>query len=215
MHSYLRDTTLVYALFGRTNNYSENALDPETISRCPLLYGMFLTERSVACYTPPAFAPAQYAAGGGQSPTPIYALESLMKGTAAGQRWVDLYRQHGPEVVRLFFLHPSLLLPAQELVAAYQPGVVALLAGRGDTVTIYPPMITQVNDFWNALAEHASPALKTVLQEEQARFDNFRLFENGTFSHWAGLLGIAVPFQPYLHISLMQLEATKDRKSVV
>ena len=84
-----------------------------------------------------------------------------------------------------------------------------VLAGRGDTVPIYAPMITQVNNFWNALAEHASPALKTVLQQEQARFDNFRLFQDRNFTEWAGLLGVRVPFQPYLHISLMQREATK------
>ncbi len=70
-------------------------------------------------------------------------------------------------------------------------------------------MITLVNNFWNALAEHASPSLKTALEQEQARFDNFRLFQDGTFNDWAGLLGIPVPFQPCLHISLMQREATK------
>lgn len=178
---------------------------------CPFFWEFAHVYVIPECATTPRFQ----AAGGGQtplpSPTPIYALENLMKKTAAGQRWVNLYRQHGPEVVRLFVQHPSLLLQAQELVAAYQPGVVALLAGRGDTVPIYAPMITLVNNFWNALAEHASPALKTALEQEQARFDNFRLFENGTFNHWAGLLGISVPFQPHIHISLMRREATQFR----
>lgn len=51
--------------------------------------------------------------------------------------------------------------------------------------------------------------MKTVLQEEQARFDNFRLFQDGTFNDWAGLLGISVTFQPHLYISLMKRETTQ------
>ena len=196
-----------------TNGYVAAVLQRAAVTHCPLLVGMFLTERRVACYTTPPSGISLRTAGivqtSVESPTPFYTLETLMKGTAAGQRWASLYREHGTEVVRLFLQKPSLLTRAQELIAAFQPGVVALLAGRGDTVPIYAPMITQVNDFWNALAEHASPALKTVLQQEQARFDNFRLFQDRSFSEWAGLLGIRVPFQPSVHISLMQREATK------
>ena len=195
--------------FDEPEGYKSIIVDLVEQGDCPLLAGMFLTDLRAECYTTPSF----HAAGSGQtsvqSLTPFHTLENLMKGTAAGQRWASLYREHGAEVVRLFFQQPSLLTRAQELVATFQPGVVALLAGRGDTVPIYVPMITRVNDFWNALAEHATPALKTVLQQEQARFDNFRMFQNRTFNEWAGLLGIHVPFQPYLHISLMRREATK------
>jgi hypothetical protein len=144
-----------------------------------------------------------------QSPTPIYTLEALMNETPAGRNWVNLYRQHGPEVVRMFLQHPFLMIQAQELQATFQPGILALLAGRGHTVPIYASMITQVNDFWNALAAHANPALREILKQEQARFDNFRMFQDRSFNDWAGLLGIRVPFQPYLHISLMKREASK------
>ncbi len=197
-------TRLFFELFGEGLAYA--SLPPRN---CSLIQQM-LTITTYPCETTPA---GRQALPGNltslQPPTPFYALESLMQDTAAGRRLTELYRTHGAEVVRLFLAQPRLLVQAQQLVSAYQPGVVALLAGRGDTVPIYIPMITQVNDFWNALAEHASPALKAVLQQEQARFDNFRMFQNRTFNEWAGLLGIHVPFQPYLHISLMHREATK------
>ncbi|MBE0540794.1 MAG: hypothetical protein IH623_05355 [Verrucomicrobia bacterium] len=177
---------------------------------CPLFIGMFLTERRVECETTPGGRVS--AQGGGDdtnSITTFYTLEALMKGTVGGRGWAELYRQHGAEVVQLFFEHPSLFTQAQELVASFHPGVVALLAGQGDTVTITPPMITQVNAFWNLLAQYANPALKAALEQEQARFDNFQRFQNVTISEWAGLLGIRVPFQPYLHISLMRREPTE------
>lgn len=177
---------------------------------CPLFIGMFLTERRVECETTPGGRVS--AQGGGDdtnSITTFYTLEALMKGTTSGQRLVNLYWQHAAEVVRIFLQQPFLLNEAKELSTTFHPGVTALLAGRGDTVTITPPMITLVNNFWNLLAQYASPALKAVLQQEQARFDNFQLFQDVTFSEWAGLLGIRVPFQPYLHISLMQREPTK------
>ncbi len=176
---------------------------------CPALRAFTHGYDIPECYTTPGGVSAQSGGDDASVLASYYALEALMKGTAAGQRWVNLYRQHGAEVVAIFLLHPDVMPKAKELSTTFHPGVAALLAGRGDTVPIYAPMITKVNDFWNALAEHASPALREALQQEQARFDNFRMFQDRSFSHWAGLLGIRVPFEPYLHISLMKREPTK------
>ncbi|MBL9168135.1 MAG: hypothetical protein JNN07_10375 [Verrucomicrobiales bacterium] len=177
---------------------------------CPRQWASMWDYITPECYTTPArFGSASNAGNDPNSIVVTYALEALMEGSVAGQRWAGLYREHGAEVVRLFLEQPSLFTQAQEVLATFQPGIVALLAGRGETVPIYAPMITQVNEFWNALTEQASPALKTVLEREQVRFDNFRMFQDRSFEDWAGLLGIRVPFEPFLHISLMQREATR------
>jgi len=102
-------------------------------------------------------------------------------------------------------------LTGQELMEAFNPGVLALLCGRGDEVTITPAMINLLNTFWDALARHASPAVKTVLEQERARFDGFRRFQNAGFRNWVALLGIQVPTQPRLHISGSQRETSPDR----
>ncbi len=143
--------------------------------------------------------------------TSYHALESLMKETAAGRRWVDLYRQHGPEVVRLFIAHPMLFRQSQELLTFWHPGVAALLSGRGETSQIQPLMITQLDAFWAALAEHASPGLKAVLEDERRRFDQFRRFEGVSFAEWAGILGIPIPTQPRLYISLVKRDGDRFR----
>jgi len=114
-------------------------------------------------------------------------------------------------VVRVFLQHPTVFLKAQELMEAFNPGVLALLCGRGDEVTITPAMINLLNTFWDALARHASPALKTVFEQERARFDGFRRFQNAGFRNWVALLGIQVPTQPRLHISGSQRETSPDR----
>ncbi|MEN9677646.1 MAG: hypothetical protein RIS76_3542, partial [Verrucomicrobiota bacterium] len=203
----------------RYNNDVGDALDD--LAFCPLLHPLLTIYEVGECYSTPPPPPPEntvsrirlHAVGNGQtstvSPTPFYALEALMKETADGRRWAGLYREHGAEIVRIFIQHPSLMVQSHELIAAYQPGVVALLAGQGDTVTIYPPMIAQVNAFCIALAQHASPALKTALVQEQVRFDNFQRFQNASFSEWAGLLGLPIPTEPLLHVTLTRREATR------
>ena len=109
----------------------------------------------------------------------------------------------------MFALHPIVMSKAQELIAAFQPGVALLLAGQGEEVTITPAMIGLVDSFWNGLTEYASPALKTVLNQEQTRYNHFQRFQGTSFAHWAGLLGIPIPSQPRIHISLTRREADR------
>lgn len=51
--------------------------------------------------------------------------------------------------------------------------------------------------------------MKTVLEQEQARFDNFQRFESASFSQWAGVLGIPIPTQSRVHIALAGREADR------
>ena len=188
----------------------------ETVwGNCPAVMALFYQYAAPLCAVDPAPRAALPMNGNnptiGPSLTTLYALETLMKENADGRRLVDMYRQHGAEVVQIFLLHPSLLQKSLELVTAFHSGVGALLAGKGQEVTITPAMIGLVNAFWSELAQRASPALKATLEQEQARFDGFRRFEGGNFSNWAGLLGLPIPSQPRLHISVTQRDADRFR----
>ena len=208
-------TLLQFALMwvlGGFRTVSHEVAVEAIVGQCPTFALAFYRDPD-PCETTPAARASLHASGNHlpHAPAPMifYSLETLMQETVSGRRWADLYRQHGGEVVRLFFLDASLLAQGRELLAAYSPGIVALLAGKADTVTITPAMITQVNGFWNALARQASPALKAALEQEQVRFNGFQSFSGRTFAHWAGLLGIPVPSQPRLHISLTRREGDR------
>ena len=124
-----------------------------------------------------------------------------MKRSVDGRRLVDLYWQHTAEVVGILLASPSLRAQAKSLITEFQPGVSRLLAAKGQEILITQPMIDQLNFLWNGVAGHASPALKAVLQLEQARFSNFQPFVNYDFTRWAELLALPVPAQPFFHIS--------------
>lgn len=145
------------------------------------------------------------------SPVVFHALEGLMKQSVEGRRWASLYREHGPEVVRLFMRNPMLVIQAQRLLATFRPGVVALLAGDGRNAIIHPPMILEVQAFWEALARDASPNLKAVLERERIQFDDFERFRNLSFEEWAGVLGLTPPTRPLLHIHGVRREADRVR----
>ncbi|MBK8001620.1 MAG: hypothetical protein IPK15_23685 [Verrucomicrobia bacterium] len=131
----------------------------------------------------------------------FYALQSLMKRTPEGQRLVDLYWQHTAEVLRLLWANSLLREQAADILTTFQPGVAALLSGNAQSSPITQSMIDQLNGLWSALIEKASPALKTALEQERARFNNFEDFVNKDFSQWAGLLEIPAPTQPWIFIS--------------
>ncbi len=131
----------------------------------------------------------------------FYALQSLMKQTPEGQRLVDLYWLHTAEVLRLLFANSLLREQAASVFTTFQPGVAALLSGNGQSSPITQHMIDQLNVLWSALAAVASPALRTALEQERARFNNFQDFVNKDFSQWAGLLEIPAPTQPWIFIS--------------
>src|SRR6185436_4655388 len=103
------------------------------------------------CFPSRPVAVARHDAGNVQtevSQATFHALQSLMKETAAGQRLVNLYWQHTSEVVGIVFANPQLLDQTISLLRTFQPGVSALLSGKGREVLITQPMITQLNVIW-------------------------------------------------------------------
>ncbi len=128
----------------------------------------------------------------------FYALQSLMNQTGEGRRLTGLYWQHTREIVQIAIANPALALEARQVLLDFQPAVSALLSGNGSSVQITQAMIDQLNRAWTGFANLASPALKTALETERARFNGFQAFVGKNFSEWAGLLQVPVPTQPYI-----------------
>jgi hypothetical protein len=151
--------------------------------------------------TPPPALRASANVQPGISLATFYGLESLMQESAEGRRLANLYWQHTREVVEIVLANPQLLDQGISIMRAFQPGVSALLSGRGDESPITQTMIDQLNVFWDGLANVGSPGLRADLRQEQSRFSNFQPFVNKEFSQWAGLLGVPAPTQPRIQIS--------------
>jgi hypothetical protein len=207
----IRDGTGV-ALFP-SGLYKEFAGPPS--NECPLEHQIRVYHKIGSCETTPGGTSGRTARPSGEespvSPVAFHALEGLMKQSVEGRRWASLYRAHGPEVVQLFMRNPMLVIQAQRLLATFRPGVVALLAGDGRNAIIHPPMILEVQAFWEALARDSSPSLKAVLERERIQFDDFERFRNLSFEDWAGVLGLTPPSRPRLHIFSVRRESDRVR----
>jgi hypothetical protein len=188
---------------------------PGASSGCPNSYQSTFYYKVGSCETTPGGSSDRNARPSGEespvSPVAFHALEGLMKQSVEGRRWAALYRAHGPEVVQLFMRNPMLVIQAQRLLALFRPGVVALLAGDGRNAIIHPPMILEVQAFWEALARDASPNLKAVLERERIQFDDFERFRNLSFEEWAGVLGLTPPSRPRMHIFSVRREGDRVR----
>jgi len=165
---------------------------------------------STSCEPVPETASIRSSAGAFSSAISLatfHALESLMRAGAASGRLSELYRTHTAEVVQILRGDPSLMARARQLIADFQPGVAALLAGRGSDVTIPPALIQELNQVWSAVEERADPGLKAALKRERTLFGNFQPFANQNFIRWADLLALPVPDQPRIHLSAAARDA--------
>ena len=63
-------------------------------------------------------------------------LTALFAATTAGQRYVDLYAQHGAEMGRLGLDDPQLLWDAYGTLQNFLPGLEALVTGSGEDVVV-------------------------------------------------------------------------------
>lgn len=61
-------------------------------------------------------------------------------------------------------------------------------------------MIDQLNLAWTGFAAAGSPALKTTLESERARFNGFQEFVGKNFPEWADMLQVTVPAQPFIQV---------------
>jgi hypothetical protein len=132
---------------------------------------------------------------------PFYALENWLNQSVEGRRLAGLYWAHTAEVFGLALSHPEIVADGVNVLAHFEPGVIALMAGQGSTFQITQPLIDELNLFCDKLITLASPELKDVLLNERARFNNFQSFVGKSFVDWATMLQMQAPTVPWIYLS--------------
>jgi hypothetical protein len=95
-------------------------------------------------------------------------LRRMMNFGAEGQRLVQRYNAHQAELWALHEADPQLAADMQAALAAWQPGLGALVRGQGETVVIDAAMVAGLDALLVDLAAAGSPALATAIAEERA-----------------------------------------------
>lgn len=185
--------------------------DPKPLD-CPLKHVFQNPGGPDMCFPPSAARVARALGAEGMSGGSLaifYALQALMKQTASGQALVDAYWQHGPEIIGILITRPELHTLAEGVLASFRLALMALLSGNGQQAVITQDMIDDLNMVWSGVAGYASAALRTALETERARFNNFQDFVNVDSSQWATMLQLPVPTQPWVHLSSVTLAASQ------
>jgi len=95
--------------------------------------------------------------------------DGVLMGTAEGQRYVDLYYTHDPEINALLEADAELEAQAIATLQLWEPNLWALVTGRGADALITAEQVAAVDAFLTDLAAVASPDLQQVIAEERAR----------------------------------------------
>jgi hypothetical protein len=95
-----------------------------------------------------------------------------------GQRFVDLYYQHGPAMTGAAMVDPQIVGDAVTTLATLMPHFDALDEGTGDSSTIVQADVDAMNAFLDRLAASATADLATAIARERSRLG---------LNDWAGL----------------------------
>jgi hypothetical protein len=97
------------------------------------------------------------------------ARDMVLMGTAEGQRYVDLYYTHDPEISALLEADADLEAQAIATLQLWEANLWALVTGRGDDALITAEQVAAIDSFLTNLAAVASPELQQVIAEERAQ----------------------------------------------
>ncbi|NKI33634.1 hypothetical protein HFP89_00455 [Wenzhouxiangella sp. XN79A] len=95
-------------------------------------------------------------------------LRRIMNFGAEGQRLVQRYNAHQTELWALHEADPVLAADMLNVLAAWQPGLGELVAGRGASAFIDVAMVSALDALLADLSAAGSPALATAIAEERA-----------------------------------------------
>ncbi len=140
-------TLALWFYFARLDPFPEGCFDG-TIGQCE---EPTLGELGGEALTRPRGAAAQ------DVPGTLRALrDQVLANSTAGQRWIALYGEHSPAIVRAVPSRPWLIWQISDALVAWLPALAALATGQGDP-TITPAMIDDLNAILAEL-EGAVPA---------------------------------------------------------
>lgn len=171
--------------------FLDGSYNPLDACMADLLAGDSIAGFNAYAMTPPF--PLPHNEGEPGDPVIFEAMNSLFAATSGGQHYINLYRNHGSEMGLLGLNDPGLLWDAFGTLQNFLPGLEALVTGRGDEILVTQGMVDDALDIWQRLAAAGSPELASVIQSEQARYNNLQDFVGLTFNEWALTIGVNPP----------------------
>lgn len=130
--------------------------------------------------------------------------DEVLAKTPEGQNLIDLYYQHGPEVIALLQSDSTLEAEARTLLQLWRPNLQALVDGRGSRSVITARQINATKKFVSHLSDLAGPELKQAIAEQLDQHPLDRLVNktmdeawsqaNGYQLTWRSPLGKANPY---------------------
>ena len=119
----------------------------------------------------------------------LYQVRELLRRTPEGLRYVDLYEQFSPALVRLFLQDATLLSRGITILVDWQEALRALVAGDGGSVPVTPARMATLSTFLNDVASAGPPELRAAILDELSRFPAADLGEM-TVARAASRLGV-------------------------
>jgi hypothetical protein len=83
-----------------------------------------------------------------------------------GLHYTDLFDAHGGKITKILMNNSSLTWESVDVLIKWQPNLAALVNGHGDEAVISGDDVASVETYLDHLAQHASPELKSVIEEE-------------------------------------------------
>jgi len=83
-----------------------------------------------------------------------------------GHHYTNLFDVYTREITEIIMSDSSLTWKSIDVLIKWQPNLDALVNGRGDDVIISEDAVTSVENYLVLIAQHASPELKSVIDEE-------------------------------------------------
>jgi hypothetical protein len=130
-------------------------------------------------------------------------LRAHFRRSRAGRYYLELWGEHGAEIMALTRDTPSLYWQRATTFDSFAPALRALVEGRGDEYRFTPELVAQARAVWEGWAAAGSPALRADIESELQRLDQLDVFAGMTFDQWfaalsvgtAGTMGFADGFE--------------------
>ena len=83
-----------------------------------------------------------------------------------GYHYTDLFDVYAKEITEIIMGNSSLIWESIDVLVRWQPNLDALVNGHGDEAVISEDDVASVKNYLNLIVQHASPELKSVIEEE-------------------------------------------------
>jgi len=127
--------------------------------------------------------------------------DEILAQTPAGQRYIDLFYTHDPEILSLLLADPALWDEGEAVLLLWEPNLRALVAGQGKSVIITAGQIQAVQRFLDHLSAAGSAELQQVIAAELTRLGPLENFVGMTMEE---ARNVVIGWKLYLPLVLKQ-----------